>query len=292
MEIALDQARLFNSDCPIYLIANEQALSNFSKNAQASHPILVSCESLEKSEEHRLFIKNSKLDKISRDGFWFYTTERFFYLYDFAIKSNLEHIFHVENDNMLYSDVEKMLPFLSTNYQGIAATFDNEIRCIAGFMYIQNKKALKKMNEFLAHTASEGINEMESIAIFRQIFGKKIIDHLPIIPPEYISTYSLRTIQKRKNQNPDQYCNNFIKFNSVFDAAALGQYLGGIDPRNGPSEPGFINESCVFDPSLMDFEWVRDEEGRYVPFMKINNHMYRINNLHIHSKKLEEFYSS
>jgi hypothetical protein len=84
---------------------------------------------------------------------------------------------------------------------------------------------------------------------------------------------------------------NYQEFGSIFDAAAIGQFLGGIDPRNGVSKPGFINESCLFNPGLMTFVWERDAYGRLVPYAIYGSTKARINNLHIHSKKLEGFFS-
>ena len=87
-------------------------------------------------------------------------------------------------------------------------------------------------------------------------------------------------------KNIQKYYNNIEAFQSIFDAAALGQYLGGIDPNNGPSSPGFINESCVFNPSLLSYEWINDDRGRKIPYIIFSGEKYRINNLHIHCKNL------
>ena len=78
----------------------------------------------------------------------------------------------------------------------------------------------------------------------------------------------------------------YEKVNSIFDAAAIGQYLGGVDPRNIPYDTtGFINEGCVFDPSNFKYKWINSE-----PFMVLENgHEVKINNLHIHSKNLKRF---
>jgi len=77
----------------------------------------------------------------------------------------------------------------------------------------------------------------------------------------------------------------------LFDGAAIGQYLGGVDPRNQKSKPGFINESCVFNPSRFLFEWIKDDKGREIPYAIFKDCKYRINNLHIHSKNLAKFKS-
>ena len=291
METAIRQARLFNKECPIYLVLNEEALSRFSEQSVDPSLLLVTCESLHKTDEHRSFIRHSRLDKNWAGGFWNHATERFFYLYDLISEYHLENVFHLENDNMLYADVQDLLPLFREYYPGIGATFDNEERFIGGFVYIRNAPSLQPLVTFLAAHAHEGRYEMQVIAQFKEESGRDQIDYLPIVMPEYVAANPLVSPAGHSARDPNLFCNRMEVFDSIFDAAALGQYLGGIDPRNGPSVPGFINESCVFNPSLLTYEWQRDSEGRNVPYALYAGRKCRINNLHIHSKRLYEFYS-
>jgi hypothetical protein len=69
----------------------------------------------------------------------------------------------------------------------------------------------------------------------------------------------------------------------------MGQYLGGIDPRNDPKNTvGFVNETCVIKYNLYNFIWVTINDIKR-PFLKIGDLEIRIFNLHIHSKNLIEF---
>ena len=54
-------------------------------------------------------------------------------------------------------------------------------------------------------------------------------------------------IKKNKYYNiDDMYSTNYNKFNGIFDSAAIGQYLGGVDPKNiSGNTKGFINKTCV-----------------------------------------------
>ena len=101
----------------------------------------------------------------------------------------------------------------------------------------------------------------------------------------------MRTQTGKRAKQPEDYARNFDGFWSLFDAAALGQYFGGIDPRNGSSKPGFVNEDCLFNPVRLMFEWEFDQKGRDVPFACFGQTRYRINNLHVHSKNLKAFRS-
>jgi hypothetical protein len=78
----------------------------------------------------------------------------------------------------------------------------------------------------------------------------------------------------------------------IFDAACYGQYLCGIDPRNGPSAPGFINQDSFFAVNAreLSYLWRRDEAGRRYPVILVGGsdatREFRLANLHIHSKNL------
>lgn len=181
---AVKQARLFN-DCPIILIANEEAISQSSGSLGSYHVTCVSCESLKKTTEHQTFIQNSKLDKTFRNGFWNNATERFFYLQDLMEQYQLHDVVHLENDVMLYVDILSLIPLFKKTGMHVGLTLDNDERCI----------------------------------------------------------------------------------------------------------PGFVNESCVFNPSFLTFFWKTDDQNRKVPFAQYGDTICRINNLHIHSKHLDAFLS-
>ena len=82
---------------------------------------------------------------------------------------------------------------------------------------------------------------------------------------------------------------NFDKFNYIFDAAAIGQYLGGVDPKNTAGDTtGFVNETCIIKYDKYKFEWKIIDDMKK-PFIIIDNESYPIFNLHIHSKNLDKF---
>jgi|GEM_PF-358269 len=282
-QTALAQARLFNPTCPIYLVAESAALENF----YTATITCIATETLARSGSHTEFLKMSQ-----RSGFWNYVIERFFYLEEVMRQYALDRVFHLENDVMLYRDLQELSPIFEHNYAGmIAGTFDNDFRCIPGFIYIDHVNPLTKFVEYVASKASLGENDMELLGQFRKSFYKKYIDHLPIIVPSYQNSYSLETYEGKKPKNPSDYANHFEDFLSVFDAAALGQYLGGQDPIHKDHAPGFINESCIFNPAYLSLVWKQDLRGRYMPWLQFQETLCPINNLHIHCKDLQAFAS-
>lgn len=157
LPIALNQARLFNPDLDIYLLANKAPLSHLSDEITKSHPICVAAESLPKQAQHAKFSKESKLDKKFRQGFWTFTTERFFYLAELIHHYNLTDVFHLENDVMIYTSLEELLPVFKAQYQNkIGATFDNDSRCIPGLVYIASYFPIEQLIDFIASQAKKG----------------------------------------------------------------------------------------------------------------------------------------
>jgi hypothetical protein len=288
LPIAVEQARLFNRDCPVYIIGNKKAFQSapfsFDKSIRCIH-----CETLKTSKSHETFRAQSKLSRHVLHGFVMFSSERFFYLEELMRQYALEDVFHLENDVMLYADLKNLLPTFHTHYAGkIGATFDNETRCIPGFVYISTLKPITQLVQFMAEKAKAAKNDMEILLAFKIKCDRLYIDHLPIVMPDYPLKNALGEGAKHK----ERFSQHFTEFQSIFDAAALGQYLGGVSPRNtAQPTPGFINESCLFNPSVFSYDWKRDAEHRLVPFILYQGAEYPINNLHIHSKNLTPFFS-
>ncbi len=292
LENAMEQAQLFNPNADIYLIAGETALKKLPEKLQKDTYKKIYCERLRKTPAHRKFNNTSTLNKFFRDGFCSHTAERFLYLNDFITQYEITNMFHLENDVLLYADLSTMLPTFISEYKGVAATFDNEVRCVPGFVYVANKDAMNKLADFMGKNASKGLNDMEMLALYKNQSKREDIDYLPIIHSDFVKEDTFKSKMGHIANNKERFHNNLSKFDSIFDAAAFGQYLGGQNPDNGPCKPGFINECCLFNVSKVTIEWEIDEKGRKVPFGTYNGTKYRINNLHIHSKKLYNFLSA
>jgi len=286
-DIAISQARLFNPHAKIILLSSKKGLKRFLALKDQVNLQLRSYNDLPKSTLHREYQHRC----IETSLFARYTSERFLYLWDLIEADSLVNIFHLENDNMLYANLEPLLPYFQKHYPGIGATFDNEERCIAGFVWIANSHAMKSLAKYFVKKASKKLLDMRVISDYRHEFSTQWIDALPIIMPEYASCYPLRSPHNHTTHRPESYSNRFELFQAIFDAAAIGQFLGGIDPIYKNNQPGFINESCLFNPSLLQYQWIYDEQGRRVPHAAFLGHLYKIINLHIHAKRLDEFKS-
>ena len=279
----IKQIKLFNN-CKIYLAISEIHFDLVQNNVE-----LIALEDLTPSKEHLYFNSNTLLNKLFRGGFWHYASERFFILDEVVNKYNLENVFHLENDVMLYVSLNEIHLNIANNEFKFLATFDNDNRCIPGFLYFKSHSEIRELVSFASKCKGK-YNDMELIALFNKQFNK--ISFFPIVPDNYFSAYGLNT--NVVSDFVQEYYKNYIYFNSLFDAAAIGQYVGGIDSRNikGKNfEDKFVNESCIFNVSDFVIHWKVDNYGRSQPFLYFQESLIRINNLHIHSKLLYKYKS-
>jgi capsular polysaccharide biosynthesis protein len=74
----------------------------------------------------------------------------------------------------------------------------------------------------------------------------------------------------------------------LFDTLVVGQYLGGVDPRNngGQKSGPYLNESALYSMREMPFEW-KHVGGRWQPF--VDRRPLAI--IHVHCKSLKSFRS-
>lgn len=133
---------------------------------------------------------------------------------------------------------------------------------------------------------------MEVLARFKDKYHKVLIDHLPIVMPEYTKDHPLEALSIRPKE-PKRYFNYLDEFQAVFDGAALGIYLAGWDSR-WHSDNGFgtISKYSVFNASFFIIDWKIDAKGRRIPLLTYKDRQLPIVNLHITNKvKIGQFYS-
>jgi hypothetical protein len=216
------------------------------------------------------FFNETSLDKNFRNGFWTLTSLRFFYIYSLMGKYNLKNCIHIENDVLLYYNINTIQNMFNENY--IYIPFDTYTRNIASIMYIPNCGIFKNVLDKYDFTK----NDMENFAYIKLNTG--LIQNMPIFPVNFVTSKEELFV-----------CENFDTFNFIFDAAAIGQFLGGVDPKNISGDTtGFVNETCVIKYNKYNFIW-EIENNIKKPYLFINNLKFPIFNLHIHSKNLLKF---
>ena len=208
------------------------------------------------------FANKSQLDKEFRSGFWHYTSARMFVLHAYMKKKNLTWVVHLENDVLVYHNCTKILNY--ANKRAIYMPFDTYQRNIASIMLVPDADILGKVLELYDFTK----NDMQNFANKRGL-----VENLPIcVSQPGMSDEQLWVSTK----SHDDF---------IFDAAAMGQLVGGVDPRNiGGDTRGFVNETCVIKYNdYGTIVWIDKK-----PYYRLHNgNTVPIFNLHIHSKNLQ-----
>lgn len=249
----------------IYVITNFNLFNYFYEYKNKIN--LINADEL--NETYNFYLKSS-LDKIYRDGFWILSSLRFFYIYEFMQKNNVDNVIHIENDVLLYYNCDVLSNILNKNF--VYIPFDTYNRNIASIMYIPNLNVFKNILD----NYNFDKNDMDNFCHIKKT--TQLIQNFPIFKKEYA-------------ENDEQI---FVSENSeffpyIFDAAAIGQYLGGIDPIHTlKNTSGFINETCVIKYNIFKIIF-KEVDNIKKPFIIIKENEIPIFNLHIHSKNLKEF---
>ncbi len=274
---AIRQARLFNPEAEIYFVA-----AGVHASKTVGWPcVFVPLEDVPFSPKRRVFCESSELNREWRYGFWRYTTERLFVLEDFCAWKGVHEVIHLENDNMIYFRLENLLPTLRQEYTGLAAPYLGKGEMTFGILYVKDLAALSNLNTFLLGMRHTKENEMKlGCHFFLENSGEA--DFLPVVSNEC----------EVRDNDVRMATAHGSEFRGVFDAAAYGQYLGGIDERNGDGlNVGFVNETAAYRADQFKYEWTHFEGSLRFPTIHRHGNSWPIYVLHIHSKRLEEFAS-
>jgi hypothetical protein len=222
-----------------------------------------------------------------RDGFWISTTARFYYIGILMKLFSLKDVFHIENDVMLYETIDNLYNYILDKQidkdkqkqviDKICMVEDSKDRVIPSILFFPNTNSIDELTQYITTTIKSSptfINDMNILGSFENKYC------LPIFPDF---------------DNP-----------IVFDGAAIGQYLGGVDYKNLPNgntdivkynnpSKGFINETAEIncrDYTFLKTRILLDFLNISIKVNRIQDtSLHQIANLHIHSKQLYQFSS-
>ena len=280
VSVSLAQCHRWNPTNPIYFISNRIHATHINF-PYVQHIFL---EDIKQTDKHQIFNHISGLDKGFRDGFWKYTTERLFVFEDFCIQHNIKEAYHIENDNMVYFNSTELIDqFRKVN--GLSSPALSNSENSFGILYLNNIDTLGELTTSLLYNR-DNENEMHLGSKFFNAH-KTTTSFLPSIPP----------IDANLTDGEKRYISDNIEgFKGVFDPAQYGQWLGGIDPRNGDAEKSkpltFSNTRARIEANMFMYSVVQESCGLNRIHIQESalNVDYPIYIIHVHSKNCRGFF--
>ena len=218
-----------------------------------------------------------------RNGYWRFTIERFYALAQLHNMFPEEKFLHIESDILLFPN----FPFsLFREIELLSWMEMDSIRDIGAIVFSPNAHETDWLCSQITMLLRENgfITDMKIL----NLISRKDSNRVCILPttkkgfgllPNSVSKANNLSISTRNSEL-------FSRFGGFFDAASVGMWLVGIDPRNNYGKTiirntdGIIKGGTYLDPST--FNYVVDQ--RDYLYITIESEEFPVWNLHIHTK--------
>lgn len=211
-----------------------------------------------------------------RDGFWQLSTKRVFAFLEYCQEEDNNPKLHIENDIHLFQN----FPFSAFESLPKPAWLSyNDQRDVGSIISCPNKIMAKWLIEKILAELREDPNftDMTLLKEVSTAYPDSIIK-LPIAEgPD--SAFFAQNVTKEDRLRNSEY---FQHFSGVFDAAPLGMWITGQDPRNhrGTLLLHTNHADSYIQPNQVSYEWVG---GSLITSVQ---EAIKIFNLHVHSKEV------
>lgn len=219
-----------------------------------------------------------------RNGFWRVSLERIFAILRYHSESNpSERLLHIETDVLIFPSI----PLSKLEELEIAAWMPiNNTHDVASLFFLPNAEISSELLQLMRNLLTEnpGLTDMTLLRRLA-IENPSKVRYLPTIHRES-SSYSLLTPLEELSLISNSL--SYSQFSGVFDAASIGMWLCGQDPRNHRGFTKFFVQprGHNLDPRRMNFGLERS--GLFFED-ELKGEKISIHCLHIHSKKTGYF---
>eukprot|EP01135_Chromosphaera_perkinsii_P009482 Nk52_evm25s1763 gene=Nk52_evmTU25s1763 len=299
---AVEQARLWNPQADVYMIISRDALTgggedeifrnaNLSKVRIAIYDDFVETSELSGKFREAFHIQGDMVPDGNTD-FVRLTSERMFSVNSLIQACGLKDTFHLENDNMLYVDLQKeLMPSLVSCETGFAIPRAANEYMMVSFVYIRDAESFKPLLSFIVEaydSTKKGNNTiMDSQSGFVNDMTIPVKFYEMIVVPRGEKQFQefpawIHSPNGDRNFERESEC-LWKEQGFLYDAAVLGQFYAGTYAK--PTESHW-EENRLMDPRQIPLEWRSESDthpGLHRPF--VDGHL--VVNLHVHSKNLQ-----
>lgn len=207
----------------------------------SNYGIVIDLATIVQVSEVEIYKLTSLLPKMQFKGdFWINTSLRFLILERFLRDSKIQRFYHAELDNVIFN-LDGIDHALNSVGKGIFVPRDSEDRAIASLLYCNRQESITELAEIYVSSKPPPLNDMDALGKYAKMYRSYF--------------FALPTESFQENSEIWDIVSS-QKVGGIFDAAAIGQYLLGVDPihcRFKPCKNGFVNENCKIDLGSVDF---------------------------------------
>jgi hypothetical protein len=293
---ALDQVRLINPNISLVVILSQNAYGySVAHKLHKLKATVVFSDDLLKSNTllqqfRQFFFEKGSMKPEGNDNFVQYVVERLIAVFAYMKQTGLLDVFHMENDNMVYIDLQQLAVRMHECNVSIAMARATTQLAITSFVFIRNVRSIEHFAEWCVSIFRMGpekasqflnttqINDMTLGARYLQLFAASFGQS------RRTGIFELPTWFHPRNTN---CCLCHLSDNTpiIFDACVLGQYFGGTFTK---PDAQYWEPQRLVDPRGLSLEWQYNKLSKYKrPYIK----GIQIINLHVHSKQLHKFSS-
>ena len=224
LECNFRQFRLFNPEVNVYFLTDKSHLNNVVFKKYNILPFDKDQFYSGKIREFESFFNYSK------NNFWTVTATRLIYIENFMADINLTNVYHFENDVLIYYNLADHDKTFRSLYNDMAITVGGEIVAMTGFMFIKHSGALADMTKYfidmLRRFGIKGTCEKYRIPMVNEMFLMR----------QYGVDFPGQ-LRNLPSMPFGEYAENVEKFNSLFDPASYGQFVGGTQSEGPGAMP-------------------------------------------------------
>jgi hypothetical protein len=274
LEDNFKQLRLFNPDIEVYFLTDR---IHFDSAVFDLYNIQLVDKDKYLSDDVYTF---QTLYGRGENDFWTITTTRLIYIANFIKEKNLHDVLHFENDVLIYTDLNKIQQTCSILYKNLAITVGGPDKAMTGMLFIKNPKALSHFTTYLI-----ALMKKYKVRDIKKQFGMDMVNEMTLLRiymkeyPELLKTLPILPF--------GEYSSHYDEFDSIFDPASWGQYVGGTLDGIPGAKPEDHYIGLLLRGNL-DYTVIWKDS---VPYFKYDGQEVKINNLHIHSKNLYKYLS-
>jgi len=250
---------------------------------QSSNINFVELEDFYIGEKFNNAKQKISLDHNFRNGFWLHTLERFFILEQFMHVTSQDSIFHAELDQLLFGVDDLISELESQDFKGLYFPLHNLDKAVASVLYCNSKAAIGTLTD-RACMGSPYANEMELLIRWANEYAEYFcaLPTLSEVGPNISSIKLSKTFKLVEHRS----------IGGIVDAAELGLWIGGRDPRNLSLRHKPTNKftypkyrSALSKELLQSLKFILDSDSKQL-FVQLrdNPESIRIYNLHLQSK--------